>query len=563
MTGEEIIRLNYYERQFLGVRDFRDEQTYHVDMRRRHNLAHHTCGIVAGLEIEEQAKEGSADEVDVYVKPGIAIDGFGREIVVLASAKLDTSLFQPYSTDDHYPVWIAYKEELYQSPAYGYDNCATTSQRTRVLESYRICVGTRTSTHDSVTVEGNAVPDADLPRDASVPYQEFPVAGEDDLWLLRLGSVHWNGKKFVAAAAGRLNESRDYIGIVADEVLAPDGTLLLRDRSTPSPLDPTADGVAVTIEGSLDVMRDVEAEQNVHVGGDETIDGKLGVGTTAPDTKVQVMGGTNAGLGAGTGYVVVGDTGATNLVVDDTKIQARDSGSAGTLDLQSYGGDLIVHGNSSDAAERVIVTGDGNVGIGTTSPDVRLHVTSGTDTKLDAGTGYVVVGDVTGLNLCVDNNEIMARNNGGTATLHVQADGGDFELHANRTDADSKILMKDDGSVGIGTTSPAAKLDVYGRILRRGQDFSRAGLAFDSQAIPVPWGSTDDWNIFVAPRSMGEEHPDDEGDNALLMMECYATTSGNTSWVVTARYKYKYDAEVNAGNGLWRSGTANYMLVPK
>lgn len=563
MTGEEIIRLNYYERQFLGVRDFRDEQTYHVDMRRRHNLAHHTCGVVAGLEIEEQAKEGSADEVDVYVKPGIAIDGFGREIVVLASAKLDTSLFQAYATDDHYPVWIAYKEELYQSPAYGYDNCATTNQRTRVLESYRICVGTRTTTHDLVTVEGNTVPDADLPQDASVPYQEFPVAGEDDLWLLRLGSVHWNGTKFIAAAADRLNESRDYIGIVADEVLAPDGTLVLRDRSTLSPLDAAAEGVAVTIEGSLDVMRDVEAEQNVHVGGDETIDGKLGVGTTAPDTKVQVMGGTNAGLGAGTGYVVVGDTAATNIVLDDTKIQARDSGAAGTLDLQSYGGDLLMHGNSSDAAERVIVTGDGNVGVGTTNPDVRLHVASGTDVTLSNGSGYVVVGDVTGLNLCVDDNEIMARNNGATATLHVQADGGDFEVHANKTDAESKILMKDDGSVGIGTTAPAAKLDVYGRILRRGQDFSRAGQAFDTQAISVPWGSTDDWNIFVAPRVMGEEHPDDEGDNALLMMECYASTSGSTAWVITARYKYKYDAAVNAGNGLWRSGTANYMLVPK
>ena len=47
----EVKRLNYYNSQFLKENDFNDEQLYHNQMRRFHNRALHTWGIVEGLEV--------------------------------------------------------------------------------------------------------------------------------------------------------------------------------------------------------------------------------------------------------------------------------------------------------------------------------------------------------------------------------------------------------------------------------------------------------------------------------------------------------------------------------
>jgi hypothetical protein len=55
---------------------------------------------------------------------------------------------------------------------------------------------------------------------------------------------------------------------------------------------------------------------------------------------------------------------------------------------------------------------------------VKLHVDGGTDTEPGSG-GYIVTGSITGTNISMDNNEIMARNNGAVSTLFLNNDGGD------------------------------------------------------------------------------------------------------------------------------------------
>ena len=74
----EIKRLNYFEGQQLRVEDFRDEQSYHLDMRYLHNRSLHTWGIGRGLAVNQVED----DKRHVKINPGMAIDKDGREIYV-------------------------------------------------------------------------------------------------------------------------------------------------------------------------------------------------------------------------------------------------------------------------------------------------------------------------------------------------------------------------------------------------------------------------------------------------------------------------------------------------
>lgn len=84
-------------------------------------------------------------------------------------------------------------------------------------------------------------------------------------------------------------------------------------------------------------------------------------------------------------------------------------------------------------------------------PDVadKLQVLAGTDSSPTGG-GFLTLGPTSGLNLSLDSNEIMARNNSSAASLFFNADGGDIFLGNS----------SDDGSVSIGVSSPSDRLHI-------------------------------------------------------------------------------------------------------
>jgi len=101
---------------------------------------------------------------------------------------------------------------------------------------------------------------------------------------------------------------------------------------------------------------------------------------------------------------------------------------------------------------------NGKLGVGTMEPSVRFHVDGGSDASLSGG-GYILSGDMAADNIVIDNNEIMARNNGDINHLHLQRDGGNLYVHYGEDDI-TEFAVKTDGKTGIGSNSPEAKLHI-------------------------------------------------------------------------------------------------------
>jgi hypothetical protein len=71
------IRNRYFYGKLLDVRSQEMEQAYGVGLRRLLNRVGHGAGVLCGLQVRP---DGDGDQV--WVEPGVAIDGLGREIVV-------------------------------------------------------------------------------------------------------------------------------------------------------------------------------------------------------------------------------------------------------------------------------------------------------------------------------------------------------------------------------------------------------------------------------------------------------------------------------------------------
>lgn len=275
MAVDPVERLNYYQYQYVGAEDFRDQQAYHRDMRRRHNLGPHSWGIVSGCAIVETARENDAPFVDIHVSPGIAVDGFGREIAILEPAKVDPELFAAFNTDRHLELWVRYDEAAARTATGGFAPCTDAESFSRVVESYRFLVGTIAPTRDELTVGGDiakpaatAAPgDPIEPADGSIPYQDFPDNDRQALWLVRLGSVHWDGtvRKFrPVASPDRLIEGRAYAGFIGGSVLAEGPGLRMGPRVAAADADLVD---FASVEGRLRVDGRIVAKRDILLHG--------------------------------------------------------------------------------------------------------------------------------------------------------------------------------------------------------------------------------------------------------------------------------------------------------
>lgn len=352
MAAETIERMNYFQFQQVGAEDFRIQQAYHRDQLRRHALGPHTWGIVGGCRIVETERAGDPGFVDIQVTPGLAIDGFGREIVVLEPARVAPELFAAYDGERVIELWLHYDEFASRTGNDKLAICALDGSYSRVIESYRLIVGTFTPPRDPLIVGGdqakpalsNGQPDGGAPiepDDSSIAWQEFPDIERNAFWPVRLGSVHWDGSvnKFrPAASPSVLATQRHYAGLVGASLLAEGQALRVAPR-VPVAIDHRDDADFAGIEGRLAVDGRIVARRDVLVqggkvsfqgaGGDEANNpltiSRLSTGGSGNDLRVHI--GDNPGskairltIGAGAAPHAVADEKIALSVRDDNMV---------------------------------------------------------------------------------------------------------------------------------------------------------------------------------------------------------------------------------------------------
>ncbi len=210
MSNNGIARVHYFERQFLRTQDFADEQAYHIAMRRRHNIAHHTWGIVHGLELV-------AEEGNLFVQPGMAVDGYGRELILAERQPLSIAAFVEKGSDV-LDVWLVYNRVGSDVAPRGYVGCGADGDAGFYRWQEQPLVRLAKPEDPTNPRQPESVPAGDLDFD---PSRTPPDDPQED-WPVFLGRVLRAPANPDQPYSVDLAD-RPYVGLVGEAVVAPSG----------------------------------------------------------------------------------------------------------------------------------------------------------------------------------------------------------------------------------------------------------------------------------------------------------------------------------------------------
>jgi hypothetical protein len=173
-----------------------------------------------------------------------------------------------------------------------------------------------------------------------------------------------------------------------------------------------------------------------------TIDGSgnVGIGTTSPGARLNIAGNLGAVVGAGGSAMRMTNTDTSNWA----------SIGAGIVGVVNAGMQLSVDGTS-----RMVIDGNGNVGIGTVSPSAILHISdaSGATRMAVDNTANAAAG--AGIYMRTYSSGTLVSN----ATVRTD-NAGNFAIFTGTTSESERLRITSGGNVGIGTSNPATQLNI-------------------------------------------------------------------------------------------------------
>ncbi|MDZ8105290.1 MAG: tail fiber domain-containing protein [Nostoc sp. DedQUE12a] len=458
-------RPRYFAGQYLLEEDFELEQDYHIDRQCRHNRLLHVSGIAEGLSVELKDNK-------LTVSSGTAVDKYGQQIVLLKNQTVE----ELPSNNGEYILFIQYTEEN------GSEQSGTQNGYRRIVEKPSIKV-------DSV----NTVPDNAI-KLAKLAIAQGKITNPIDLNVreysgLRLPSPANEGLTLRSGGDNASNLA------VLSGGLSVQGSLSVTNKVGIGTTNPAA---KLEVKGSTKdntetalKITDSDANNLLLIRND----GKVTIGTTRnpnitdylnPDSQV----GTKASL------VVASKTknrdGNTNLVTESVLTLVRDGASGQSwpnivdfrigrydklndtthssytqLDILLANRDLETRDESTKFKQVMTLRANGNVGIGTTTPTETLEVAgnvkiTGTRIKNSEDKGIIETDKQDYLRINPDGSypaialyNPVAIGSGGLA-IGEWTQQGQGVLKVTK----SAYLATSEGKVGIGTTSPSAKLEI-------------------------------------------------------------------------------------------------------
>lgn len=202
-----------------------------------------------------------------------------------------------------------------------------------------------------------------------------------------------------------------------------------------------------------------------------TSTGRWGFGTAAPNAKLHVNG----------DFLYIPFRVSIN---EDTKFIIGNGVSIGTF--------------LSPGENSLLSAGNVNIGTGIFANDARMQIATGNDVSINAG-GFIVAGRTNSTNVAIDDNEIMARNNGAAATLYLNANGGDVNMIAddpNITNLGADLFIAGTNKfVGVRNNSPNTEL----HLVQEDNDILHKGFRIENEG-----GNHHFWHFYTSSQNDGD-----------------------------------------------------------